>query len=80
MKHSEISALFTAIKLAEGDCLDMSRALEVFLRDHPEIDKKEARAVALGFNRCPFPSIAGNPPVDRSRPYYDKLFWDRYED
>jgi hypothetical protein len=60
---------------SEGRCLDGAAILQQFLDAHPEVDPIEARRTALLVGRTPFPSIDGNPPVFRDRPFYDARYW-----
>lgn len=67
----ELRGLPSALKNVDCRCLDSGEALGTFLAQHPTVSREEARFVALCVGRVPFPSIEGNPPVYRDRPYYD---------
>lgn len=45
--------------------------IEDWLAHNPGADAAEACGVAMLIGRVPFPSIQGNPPVDKTRPYLD---------
>lgn len=72
-----ISSLFPRIKAVRGQCLEVAQVLEDFLAENPDVDPREARAIAMMAGRAPFPSISGNPPVYRDRPYYDARFFEK---
>lgn len=75
MTPDEISSLCCEVKRREGTCNGASEALGAWLGANPcDDDPREARFVASGVGKVPFPSIAGNPPADRARPYYDARF------
>lgn len=75
MTTQQVSSLFAALKQVRCRCLDRAEVLEKWLAENPEADVREARAVSLMAGRVPFPSINGNPPVYRDRPYFDaRLF------
>lgn len=77
MTRQELSTLFQAVKRTRGACLPRGQALQAFLDAHPGARREEVRAASLAFDRAPFPSVDGNPPVDRDRPYFDARFWAR---
>ena len=74
---AEVGALGRAVRMAHGRCLDKALALEQFVRDHPDVDVRLVRAASLAVDRCPWPSVDGNPPVYRDRPYYDARLHDQ---
>jgi hypothetical protein len=67
----ELRGLPSALKNVDCRCLDTAEVLEAYLAKRPTVSREEARFVALCTGRVPWPSIEGNPPVDRSRPYFD---------
>ncbi len=71
------SAIASSLKPYRGRCLDAGGALAGFAARNPECGLVEMRRVALLFGRAPFPSIEGNPPKDRSRPYWDGRYLER---
>jgi hypothetical protein len=44
--------------------------IEALIAAHPEMDPKLLCGTRLGLFLCPWPSIDGNPPVFRDRPYF----------
>lgn len=66
--------LFTMVKRARNRCLDLGYVIEAYIEKYPDANREEVRRVALQAFRAPFPSISGNPPVDRDRPYNDLRF------
>lgn len=79
MNRDEVQSLHAALKEANYRCLDQGAVLERWFAMFPEVDRREARACAMVAGRCPFPSVAGNPPVYRDRPYYDARYWEPRE-
>lgn len=77
MTYDELRDLAGLVRIARGRCNEKGFALEEFLRRRPLVDRREARAAALAVDRAPWPSIDGNPPIDRTRPYFDSRFWSR---
>lgn len=71
MTAPEIGSLASALKNVDCCCLPKSAVLTTWLSAHPHVDVAEAGFVSLAVGRVPFPSVEGNPPVDRTRPYYD---------
>lgn len=65
------------IKRTRGQCLPRGAVLTEVAAKHPGERIEDLRAAALALGRCPFPSIEGNPPLDRERPYYDARWWAR---
>lgn len=76
MTRDDVQSLHAALKPVNYHCHAQGDVLERWLGDHPEVSREEARACALVAGRCPFPSIAGNPPKYRDRPYYDARYWE----
>lgn len=72
---SVIASLSSKIKRARGNCLDVGKAIEQVIAENPNVPVEEIRAAALCIGRVPFPSIDGNPPVYRDRPYFDARFF-----
>jgi hypothetical protein len=77
--REQISAIGAAVKRMHGLCLPRDMALMEVLRDYPDIDVREMRAVSMMVDRAPFPSIEGSPPLDRARPYFDARWWARFK-
>lgn len=74
MTRDQVQSLHARLKEVKGRCLDSGDVLERWLRQNPTASPEEARACVLVAARCPFPSISGNPPVYRDRPYYDARY------
>jgi hypothetical protein len=70
----EYAGLFSRVKANEGTCNGASAALGAWLVEFPDQEREAARFAALCAGRVPWPSISGNPPVYRDRPYYDARF------
>ncbi len=45
--------------------------IEDWLARNPDANVEEACGVAMLIGRVAFPSIQGNPPLDKTRPYLD---------
>ena len=71
MTPAQIGGLATAVKRNRGACLDNSGIVARYLATNPDVDPREARALAVIYGKQPWPSINGNPPVYRNRPFYD---------
>ena len=76
----ELRGLPSALKNVDCRCMDIADVLTAYLAIHPDADPVEARFVALCVGRVPFPSVEGNPPVYRDRPYYDARSKERRAD
>lgn len=71
MTHLQLSSLAAKVRAGRNECLALSDAVTEFLRENPEVDQCEVYGAAMCMGRAPFPSVDGNPPVDRKRPYLD---------
>jgi hypothetical protein len=71
MTAPEIGSLASALKNVDCCCLPKSAVLTTWLAAHPHVDASEAAFVCMVVGRVPFPSVDGNPPVYRDRPYFD---------
>jgi len=76
MTRDEYASLFGALKHVRGRCLDNGVALDAWLAEHPDAVPQKARYATPGFC-APMPSIDGNPPVYRDRPFFDARFWEK---
>lgn len=68
------------VKRTGGECLPRGVVLDELLARHPDVAPEEVRAASLAIDRAPFPSIHGNPPVIRERPFYDARWLEIYRD
>ena len=75
MTRDDYAGLFSALKRVRGRCLDNGHVLDAWLAEHPDADPRMARCATPGL-AAPWPSIAGNPPVYRDRPFYDARTWE----
>jgi hypothetical protein len=71
MTASQLGGLSSALKNVDCRCLDTAEVIGTWLAQNPDVDPREAAFHALCTGRVPFPSVAGNPPVYRDRPYFD---------
>lgn len=70
MTRDDYASLFGALKRVHGRCLDNGTALEAWLAANPQASPEAARSATPGYC-APMPSIDGNPPVYRDRPFFD---------
>lgn len=69
MTRDDYGGLFAALKIVRGRCLDNGVALDAWLASHVDADPMRARYGTPGLC-APMPSVDGNPPVYRERPFY----------
>lgn len=69
MTRDHYGGLFAALKRVGGRCLDGGVVLDSWLAANPEANATDARQHTPGFC-APFPSIDGNPPKYRDRPFF----------
>ena len=67
MTLDDIGDLGAAVMRTHG--MGRSEALEAFCLSHRHLEPSAVFGFAALLGRCPWPSIDGNPPVDRNRPY-----------
>lgn len=74
MTTADRASLFGAMKRERGSCLVIGLVLDRWLAQNTHVDPSEARQAALMIAKAPFPSVDGNPPRYRLRPFFDARF------
>lgn len=76
MTREDYGGYFSVLRRIGGRCLDIGPALDGWLAEHPDAEPTLARQHTPGFC-APMPSIDGNPPVYRDRPFYNARLLER---
>lgn len=61
---ADMQGIMHAVRAAKADCLSSP---DIVAKTYPNANP----GIIVACGRAPFPSISGNPPVDKKRPYLD---------